>query len=137
MATTGTIYGGDTILSVDGTAMAHSTSCALNLAQDFTEFSSKSAGRYRRFKPGKKGTHTFTVEGMVAYSDSANFADIFALFNTDASCEIRMAGLTGDKYYMADTCYVESLVQTAADGEDITFNATFRVDGQVTEHTLT
>jgi len=137
MATTGTIYGGDTILSIDGTALAHSNSCALNLGQDFSEFSSKSGGRWRRFKPGKKGVLTFTAEGMVAYSDSANFSDIFAAYKDGTAVEIRMAGLSGDKYYMGDACYVETLVQTAADEGEITFNATFRVDGEVTEKTLT
>jgi len=124
-------------MSVDGVAMAHSTNGVLNMPQDFAEFSSKSAGRFRRYKPGKKGTITFSVDAMVAYSDTANFSDIYALYLAGAACEIRMAGLSGDKYYMADTCYVESINKNAPDGEMETFTAVFRVDGMPSEKTLT
>lgn len=49
------IKGNDLLISLDGVAIAGAKECAIEVDADFKEVSSPQSGKYRTYKPGRKG----------------------------------------------------------------------------------
>mgnify|MGYP006874806189 CR=1 FL=1 len=49
------IKGNDLLISLDGVAIAGSKECSIEVDSDFREVSSPSSGKFRTYKPGRKG----------------------------------------------------------------------------------
>ena len=49
------IKGNDLLISLDGVAIAGAKECAIEVDNDFREVSSPSSGKFRTYKPGRKG----------------------------------------------------------------------------------
>jgi len=135
-ATTGIINGTDMLVYVDSVAIAHSTSCTLNLTSATRDVSSKTSAGVTNREYGKRDW-SVTGDGLYQFTTSNNFSDLFSLYANRTKVTIRVSTETADNKYYEGEAVLTSLNATFPSEENSTFTYTFEADGDITEYTGT
>ena len=134
MATTGVFNGTNLILTVEGTAVGHTTSCSMSLSMDTPEATTKDSNGFSEYIGGVKGGEV-SFEGLVSYDDSANaieFAD-YLLARTQLTCVFGTAE-TGDAVYTAEG-FLSSVEMSAEMESAVTYSGSITLTGAITKST--
>lgn len=137
MALTGTSIGGQVLIYVDGTAIAHSTSATLNISKDMIPAVSKDTTNQMREKYPGAGEWSVDFGGLYVYSAAYGPSDIFALLVAGTQANIKFSPNTSGNKYFHGNGYFTSLTLDAPDQDNTTFTGSFDGDGALTESSLT
>lgn len=138
MATSGIVDGSLLRITVGGNNIAYATSCTFSRSRSSTDRVHKDLTSGQVEKTLQEATTTVTCEGFFSFDGANNTPDVLntAFENkTLLSLELTTA-VTGDVEW-AFSAYCTALEITAEAQEDVTFSATFEVDGAVTQQTIT
>ena len=129
--TTGTIDGSDLLLYAGGTAVAHSTSCSVSGKTNFREITTKDSNSRAEFRPTITDWSA-AVEGLVAYDDTYGFDELQAAWRNKTALTLKLSTeVTGDSI-LTGTAYIESIEKGAPNGDNVTYNVSFRGTGDLT-----
>ena len=137
MALSGTAIGGQFLVYVDGTAIAHSTDATLNITKDMIPAVSKDTTNQMREKYPGAGEGSVDFSGLYIYAAAYGASDIFALLIAGTTANIKFSPNTSGNKYFHGNGYFTSLTISAPDQDNVTFSGTFEFDGAITESSLT
>lgn len=139
-ATGGYREGTDLILSVDGTALGHSTTCKVSDGAETGERVTKKAqtGKWKE-KYIKSLSETITAEGFSYEGDTMGYPALKTLMLSSATVHLTYSyrantnnGTAANKAYEGDFV-ITSLEETGDAGDDAKWSVTFENTGAVTE----
>jgi len=134
MPTTSVFNGTNLILTVEGTALGHTTSCSLSLSNDLPEATTKDSNGFQEVIAGViSGEISF--DGLVDYSDSANAIELadYLLARTQITCVFGTA-VTGDDVYTAEG-FLSSVEQSAEMESPVSYSGSITLTGAITKST--
>lgn len=134
MATTGVFNGTNLILTVEGTAIGHSTSCTFTLNNDLPEATSKDSNGFQEVIAGVMSGE-ISFDGLVAYDDTANAIELndYLLARTQITCVFGTAE-TGDDIYTAEG-FLSSVETTAEMESPVSYSGSITLTGSITKST--
>jgi predicted secreted protein len=136
MATTGKENGTLIKIYVGATAIAHSTSCSLELAMATRDVTTKdSAG----WKETGSGLRNWSMSGDYLFAEDAGygFDDLFGLINARTLVTVVMSSaVSGDKKYNG-SAYLTSVSREAPMEETVSGSYTFEGTGVLVESAIT
>jgi len=134
MASTGFVEGTDLLVYWNGTAIAYSKNCTLNMELGNTPTTNKDDSGWEGILPTKR---KWSVDGDGLYNYAGSVSDLFALYNNRSRVSIKFTNNTsGDKYYTG-YAYITKLQLSAPDGETATYSFSFGGDGTLAEYAVT
>jgi len=143
MASTGVIDGTDFRLTVNGSNVGYSTSCSMSMSAELRETIHKDnpGTGWRTFTVGQKSA---TINVSAFYNEDSSTQsygndpdDIASLFTAGTSVNWAFrTGVTGDDKYTGSG-YITEMSFTADAEENMTYDFTIEVDGEVTVGTIT
>jgi len=136
-ALTGTAIGGQFLVYVGGTAIAHSTDATLNVSKDMIPAVSKDTTNQMREKFPGAGEWSVDFAGLYVYAAAYGVSDIMALITPGTVSNIKFSPNTSGNKYFHGNGYFTSLVISAPDQENVTFSGSWEADGDITESSLT
>lgn len=118
---------------VDDTPVAMATENGFSGNTSTSETTNKSSNGWEEHLPKKNGAE-FSVGAFKALDDAnMNYWDFFSLWAARTPVTIKWSTEeTGDKF-MSAQCIITSIEETANSHEDVTFSATLKVTGEITE----
>ena len=132
MATTGIVSGNLMQLYLNGNPIGCTTTAAFSFSRAVTEAICKDNNGARQISPGGL-SGTFTTSGLWKFDAAYGVEDISTLFLAGTSLTVRWTtNVAGDFYFQAD-CYCTELSGAAAVNDNVTFDATFTIDGDITK----
>ena len=135
MATTGTVNSTLMVIKVGSTTISCLTDASLSMTQEMRDTTCKDSSSWNNALPAKR-TWEMSGSAFFAYDATYGAADLFTLYNTQASATVKWGTtVTGDKVY-SGTAYLTSL-EFAASGtdENTTINFTFQGVGALAQGT--
>lgn len=123
-AQTGIIDGGDIIVAIDATAIAHSTSCKISTSTSFRERRTKDTAGTQRVPD--EVTTGISVESLTTYGTYSYF-DLLAKQKAKAAVLIKYkpkVAQEGDQF-LEGNFYIESLERNDPVAEDSTMSVSF------------
>ena len=137
--TTGVFNGTDLILKIhDGTsissaeAIGHSTSCTLSLSNDLPEATTKSSAGFQEVIAGViSGELSF--EGLVAYDDDANAADISDVLINRRSVTWSFATADSADPIFSGTGFISSIEMSAEMESPATYSGSITTTGVISK----
>lgn len=134
MATTGVFNGTNLVLTLEGNAIGHTTSCSMSLSMDTPEATTKDSNGFSEYIGGVKGGEV-SFEGLVAYDDNANAIEMadFLLARTPLTCVFGTAE-TGDSVYTAEG-YLSSVEMSAEMEAAVTYSGSITLTGAIVKST--
>ena len=139
MATTGVFNGTDLILKIhDGisiaaaTAVGHSTSCTLSLSNDLPEATTKDSSGFQEVIAGViSGELSF--EGLVAYDDDANAADISDVLINRRSVTWSFATADSSDPIFSGSGFISSIEMSAEMESPATYSGSITTTGTISK----
>lgn len=139
MATTGVFNGTDLILKIhDGTsisaatAVGHSTSCTLSLSNDLPEATTKDSDGFQEVIAGViSGELSF--EGLVAYDDDANAAEISDVLINRRSVTWSFATADSSDPIFSGSGFISSIEMSAEMESPATYSGSITTTGTITK----
>lgn len=134
MATTGVFNGTNLILTIEGTAIGHSTSCTLTLNNDLPEATTKDSSGFQEVIAGVMSGE-ISFDGLVAYDDTANAIELndYLLARTQITCVFGTAE-SGDDIYTAEG-FLSSVETTAEMESPVSYSGSITLTGSITKST--
>ena len=134
MATTGVFNGTNLIITVEGTAVGHTTSCTLSLSNDLPEATTKDSSGFQEVIAGVMSGE-ISFEGLVAYDDSANAIEMadYLLARTQLTCVFGTAE-SGDDVYTAEG-FLSSVEMSAEAESPVSYSGSITLTGAITKST--
>lgn len=134
MATTGVFNGTNLILSVEGTALGHTTSCTLTLSNDLPEATTKDSNGFQEVIAGLMSGE-ISFEGLVAYDDTANAIELadYLLARTQLTCVFGTTA-TGDEVYTAEG-FLSSVEMSAEMESPVSYSGSITLTGSIAKST--
>ena len=134
MASTGFVEGTDLLVYFNGTAIAYSKNCTLNMNLANAETTNKDDSGWKGVLPTKRD---WSVDGDGLYNYGGSVSTLFGLYNNRTRVSIKFSNNTpGDKYY-SGYAYITKLQISGPDAETATYSFSFAGDGQLSEYTVT
>lgn len=140
-ANTGIIEGQDLVVYVNGTAVAHSTTCTISPTVEVRDRLSKDSGKYKGKVAGLIDWEV-SAESLAAY-DGHSYHTLYGLMVARAALVVKFTGRAavgasdnwkaiqiGDKYFEG-SAIITSLPLTAPNNADSTFSITLAGTGQL------
>lgn len=135
MPTTGVINGTLLQVSVNGTVIAKSTSCSLEITHETRDTTTKDSGGWTD-RLGALRSWNLSGDFLDAEDAAYRFDDLFALINNRTLVTLRMSsGVTGDKYYEGSG-FLTSLSREAPMEDNVSGSYSFEGTGALTENTV-
>ena len=137
MALSGQSIGGEFLIYVEGTAIAHCKNGTLNISRDMIPAVSKSSSA--NWEGNKPSTQRWSVDfdGLYVYAASYGVSDIFALQIAGTQVSVKFSPNTsGNKYFHGDM-YSNNITMDTPDEGNTTFSGSFTGDGALAEASLT
>jgi len=134
MATTGVFNGTNLIITVEGSAVGHTTSCTLSLSNDLPEATTKDSSGFQEVIAGVMSGE-ISFEGLVAYDDSANAIEMadYLLARTQLTCVFGTAE-SGDDVYTAEG-FLSSVEMSAEAESPVSYSGSITLTGAITKST--
>jgi len=134
MATTGVFNGTNLIITVEGAAVGHTTSCTLSLSNDLPEATTKDSSGFQEVIAGVMSGE-ISFEGLVAYDDSANAIEMadYLLARTQLTCVFGTAE-SGDDVYTAEG-FLSSVEMSAEAESPVSYSGSITLTGAITKST--
>ena len=136
-ALSGTAIGKQFLVYVDGTAIAHTTDCTLNVTKDMIPAVSKDTTNQTREKYPHAGESSIDFAGLYVFAAAYGPSDLFAILIAGTACNIKFSPNNSDNKYFHGNGYLTSLSVSAPDGDNVTFSGSWECDGTLSESTLT
>lgn len=133
MPTTGKNRGDIITITIDGTAVSHSTSHSWDWTGDTLETTDKDGGNDKTFIPGL-GSWTNSGEAFVA-EDATHGLDELMLLRNQIVDVVRTSGVTGDTQYSGQAILTQ-ISETSSNTELITFSYSLQGTGAWTPATI-
>jgi len=154
-ANTGTIHGGDILLSYNSgtvlspvwTPFAHGTTHSIKHPTSMREIASRTSGKHTNVRPGKHGITVISASGIATY-DGADYFTLKDLRDNMTAVQVKLSGRpsadtayievkeqTGDKYETG-TGYISSLQRDDPHDNNSTYSVEISVDGATTIATV-
>lgn len=135
MASTGIFNGTNLLVTVEGTAIGHTTSCSLSISHDLPESTTKDSAGWSEVISGTRSGEV-SFDGLVMYNDSndnvielidyvINRTQVTVVFGTSES---------GDTIYTAEG-YVASVEQSADMEAPVSYSGTITLTGAIEKST--
>lgn len=137
MALSGTAIGGQFLVYIGGTAIAHTTDGTLNISKDMISAVSKDTTNQMREKYPGAGEWSVDFAGLYIYSAAYGPIDIAALINAGTQVNVKFSPNTSGNTYYHGSMYFNSLVISAPDQDNVTFTGSLEGDGDYSISALT
>jgi hypothetical protein len=132
MATTGAVIGNNLLLYMDGSAIACTTDCTFDFSR--TEFSvtcKDNDGAEQIRLGGTSGT--FGVSGIWKFDAAYGIEDLMTAFLAATQLTARWStDATGD-FYLESEVYITNISGASPVNDAVTFDATFKITGSITQ----
>lgn len=134
MATSGVFNGTNLLIKVEGTAIAHTTSCSLSISQDIADATTKNSGGFSEGISGLRSGE-ISFDGLVNYASAANAEELvdFVLNRTIITCVFGTSA-SGDVIYTAEG-FIASIEQSAEMEAAVTFSGSITLTGAIVKST--
>lgn len=127
-----TFNGTDLLIFVNGFAVAHSTSCSLEINNNQVSSTDKDSNRWDEFLNGQRNW-TISVDGLMDYSTSINVNELFDdLIAADASATIRFSTASTGAAYWEGTANLGGLTLTGNLDEAASYSGSLQGTGELT-----
>lgn len=136
MATVGIVEGNIMQLYLDGDAIGCTTEASFDFSREIIEAVCKDNNGARQIKLGGL-SGSFSTSGLWKFDATLSVEDIVDLFLAGTPMTVRWTtSVTGD-FYLEANCYCTNISGAAAVNDNVTFDATFEIDGDITKGTET
>lgn len=131
MATTGIVNGTSLKISVDGTAIAYTTSASFELSMSTRDTSNKDS---LGWKTGAEGQRSGTISGdyLFAFDAAYGFEELFALMTNRTEVTVKMATSDVSDKFISGEAYLTSLSASAPMEDTVSGSFTLEFTGAIT-----
>ena len=130
------IDGINLVIYINGNAVGHAKTHSLSLNDATIDITSKDSAGWEAILAGLKGG-TLSGDGLVDLTDSYTVDDIFTAYAAGTQISWKFSTNTSSEKYFTGNGFFTALDQSAANKEAVTYSFSIKVDGAVTNPTLT
>ncbi len=137
MALTGQSIGGEILVYIEGTAIAHTKNATLTADRDFIASITKSSSA--NWEGNRPSTQRWSLDydGLYVYNAAYGVSDIFALQIAGTALSIKFAPNTSGNNYFTGSAYFSGLTMEAPDEANTAFSGSLIGTDALAEVTLT
>lgn len=142
MASSGQAKGNDFLLYVSEdaggsyTAVAHSSTCTLNVTNDMIDSTSKTSAGWAETTAGLR-SWSMDVDGLYVFADTMAADDLFIFMRNRTKVMLKWATDDVADAFWTGYAYITSLSMDAPNEDNVTFSASFQGHGILSSHHIT